>query len=68
MTIVGLLTLFICILGLVAYLILTKFSRATFTDVARICFAAGLLAFLFSFSAQSCSVGIGRASSSAHAK
>ena len=64
MAIVGLLTLIVCILGLVAYLALTSFSRASFTDVARICFAAGLLAFLMSQGASSCSMGTNSASSS----
>lgn len=56
-SVVGYLTLIVCVLGLIAYLALTKFAKATLIDIARICFAFGLLAYLFAAGAQSCSMG-----------
>jgi hypothetical protein len=57
LAIVGSLSLIVCVFGLLLWLILTKFVRDTWTQVAKICFAAGLLAFLFAFGTQSCSAG-----------
>jgi hypothetical protein len=63
MAVVGLLTLIVCILGLIVYLALTAFSKASFIEVGRICFAMGLLAFLIAQGASSCSIGTNGASS-----
>jgi hypothetical protein len=57
MAIVGLLTLIVCVIGLALYLSLTKWSRGSFAEIGRIMFAFGLLAFLISTGAQSCSIG-----------
>lgn len=64
MAVVGLVVLIVCILGLAAYLALLSFSKAAFTEVARICFAFGLLAWLMSQGTSSCSMGTNGASSS----
>jgi len=57
MAIVGLITLIVCVIGLILYLALTGLARGSFAEVGRIMFAFGLLAFLISIGAQSCSVG-----------
>ena len=57
MAIIGLVTLVVCVLGLVLYLALTGMTRGSFAEVGRIMFAFGLLAFLISIGSQSCSIG-----------
>ena len=57
MAIVGLITLVVCIIGLLVWLALTGFARATFAEVGKIMFWTGLLAFLIAVSGQSCSIG-----------
>lgn len=57
MAIVGLITLIVAIAGLVIYLLCAGISKGSFAEVGKILFFAGMLAFLFSVSAQSCSVG-----------
>ena len=57
MAIVGILSLIICIVGLILWLALTKFSIGTWIEVAKWCFVCGLLAFLIGAGAQSCSIG-----------
>lgn len=57
MAIIGLVTLIVCVLGLVIYLALTAFARGSFAEAGRIMFAMGLLAFLISIGSQSCSIG-----------
>lgn len=68
MAIVGLITLVVCVIGLIGYLALTGFARASVVEVCRIAFAMGLLGFCIASGAQSCSVGTGGASSSAPAR
>jgi hypothetical protein len=64
MAIVGLITLVVAIIGLLIWLALTGFARATFAEMGRLCFFAGLLAFLIASSSQSCSIGTGGAGTS----
>ena len=64
MAIVGLLTLIVCVIGLVIWFALGGFTKAQAAEAGKIMFAAGLLAFLFASSAQSCSMGTGGTSSS----
>jgi hypothetical protein len=66
MAVIGLVVLIVCVLGLIAYLALLSFSKAAFVEVARICFAFGLLAWLMSQGASSCTMGTSGASSSQH--
>lgn len=46
MAIIGILSLLVCLIGLIVYLALTGFSKASFAEAARIAFFGGLLAFL----------------------
>ena len=57
MAIIGFLTLIVAIVGLVVYLVCTGANRGAWAEVGKICFFCGLLAFLFSVSSSSCSVG-----------
>ena len=67
MAIVGILSLIVCIIGLVVYMALTGLAKGSWAEVGRIAFAMGLLAFLIASGAQSCAIGTSApASSSSH--
>jgi len=57
MAIVGILSLIICIIGLIVWLAMTKFSSGTWVKIAEWCFVCGLLAFLIASGSQSCAIG-----------
>ena len=58
MTIVALLPVLIFVAGLIMYLFCVSISKASVAEIGRIMFFAGLLAFLLSSGAQSCSMGM----------
>jgi hypothetical protein len=61
MTIVAFLSLLICLIGVVVYLIAAGASKGTAAEIGRIMFFAGLLAFLIGSAGQieGCSIGTG---------
>lgn len=60
MGVYGLLTLIVAAVGLLLWFLLAEGKlKAKLADAGRIAFAAGLLAFLFSASAQSCGGSLG---------
>jgi len=66
MVIAGLLSVIVLVLGLFAYLFSVGISKTSVAEVGRIAFAMGLLAFLMSSGAQSCSMGTGGAPAAQH--
>lgn len=59
MTFIAYLPLLIAVLGLLLWLALAGFTKANFSEVGKIAYAAGLLAFLLGAGAvvESCSAG-----------
>jgi hypothetical protein len=65
MTVVALLPVFVFVAGLLIYFFCVGISRSSMTEVGKTMFAVGLLAFLLSSSAQSCSMSAGGGGGSA---
>lgn len=67
MTIVALLPVLILVIGLVVYLMLAGLTKGSAAEIGKWMFICGLLAFLMSSGAQSCSMSAaGGASPGAH--
>jgi len=65
MVVAGLISVIVFVLGLVVYFFCLGVKKETISEVARIAFAMGLLAFLMSSGARSCSTALGEASTGA---
>ncbi len=66
MTIVALLPVLVFVAGLVMYLFCVSITKASVAEIGRWMFIVGLLAFLMSSGAQSCSMGMGGGGSAQH--
>jgi predicted membrane channel-forming protein YqfA (hemolysin III family) len=66
MTIVALLPVMVFVAGLLMYLFCVSVSKTSIAEVGRMMFFAGLLAFLMSSGAQSCTMGTAGGGSAQH--